>query len=320
MNIKQNQIQAGMFAQIYCRIRKFISWFQSKRNRKDLAAGLLFLLPSITIFAVFVYYALGFNIYLSFTSWNFLAPVKKFIGFTNYERIFTDLRFWKIMLNTTYYAVGTIVISLILGLIFALLLNQKIPGRGLFRTIIFSPYVTTTAAVAVLWIWMFDPSYGLINIGLSWFGIDGPRWLTDVNWAMPALLIMNSWRQSGYAMVIFLGGLTNIPHEYYEAAQLDGANRIKTFFYITLPLLSPTTFFLIVTSLLGAFQVFDQVAVMTQGGPVDATKVINYAIYTEAFVSFRAGYSASISTVLFIILLTVTIFQLRLSKRWVHYQ
>jgi len=224
------------------------------------------------------------------------------------------------MLNTTYYAVGTIVSSLTLGLIFALLLNQKIPGRGLFRTIIFSPYVTTTAAVAVLWIWMFDPSYGLINSGLSWFGITGPRWLTDVNWAMPALLIMNTWRQSGYAMVIFLGGLTNISREYYEAAQLDGANRFKSFLYITLPLLSPTIFFLIVTSLLGAFQVFDQVAVMTQGGPVDATKVINYAIYTEAFVSFRAGYSAAISTVLFIILLTVTIIQMRLSKRWVHYQ
>ena len=162
MDIKQNLFQVGNFNKFLNRIKNSFSWFQSKKNRKDLAAGMIFLFPSIIIFAVFVYYALGFNIYLSFTSWNFLAPVKKIIGFTNYERIFTDAQFWKIMLNTTYYAVGTIVSSLILGLIFALLLNQKIPGRGLFRTIIFSPYVTTTAAVAVLWIWMFDPSYGLI--------------------------------------------------------------------------------------------------------------------------------------------------------------
>jgi multiple sugar transport system permease protein len=139
-------------------------------------------------------------------------------------------------------------------------------------------------------------------------------------WAMPALLIMNTWRTAGYTMVIFLAGLTAIPREYYEAAEIDGAGRFQKFINITLPLLSPTTFFLVVTSLLSAFQVFDQVAVMTQGGPVTATKVINYAIYTEAFVSFRAGYAAALATVLFIILFIITIFQLRLSRRWVHYQ
>ena len=137
---------------------------------------------------------------------------------------------------------------------------------------------------------------------------------------MPALLIMNTWRSSGYAMIIFLAGLTNIPREFYEAAEIDGANRLQSFIRITLPLLTPTTFFLIVTMLLSSFQVFDQIAVMTQGGPVYATMVLNYALYTEAFVSFRAGYAAALATVLFIILLSITIVQQRLSKRWVHYQ
>lgn len=296
------------------------SYLTSKRKRVDLITALLFLFPSLAIFGVFTYYALGFNVFLSFTSWNFLSKTKNLIGLTNYTRMFSDDRFWQILGNTTYYAVGTVISSLVLGLIFALLLNQKIPARGFFRTLIFSPYITTTAAVAVLWIWIFDPNYGLINYGLQLIGLSGPRWLTDTMWAMPALLIMNTWRTSGYTMVIFLAGLTGIPREYYEAAEIDGAGRIQKFFNITLPLLSPTTFFLVVTSLLSAFQVFDQVAVMTQGGPVTATKVINYAIYTEAFVSFRAGYAAAIATVLFIILLILTIIQLRLSRRWVHYQ
>lgn len=295
-------------------------WLTSKRKRIDLLTAFLFLLPSLSIFGVFTYYALGFNVYLSFTTWNFLSKIKNFVGLANYERMLTDPRFWQIMGNTTYYAVGTVILSLTLGLIFALLLNQNIPARGFFRTLIFSPYVTTTAAVAVLWIWIFDPNYGLINYGLQVIGLAGPRWLTDTAWAMPGLLIMNTWRTSGYTMVIFLAGLTGIPREYYEAAEMDGAGRIQKFFNITLPLLSPTTFFLIVTTLLSAFQVFDQVAVMTQGGPVNATKVINYAIYTEAFVSFRAGYAAALATVLFLVLLIITIIQLRLSRRWVHYQ
>jgi ABC-type sugar transport system permease subunit len=296
------------------------SWFKNGRKRHDLATAFLFLLPSLLIFGVFIYYSLGYNVYLSFTSWNFLSETKRFIGLTNYERMFADPRFWTILKNTTYYAIGTVVLSMTLGLLFALLLNEKIPARGLFRTLIFSPYVTTTAAVAVLWIWIFDPNVGLLNYALSLVGIPGPRWLTSTTWSMPALLIMNMWRTSGYAMVIFLAGLTNIPESFYEAAKMDGASRFRSFFHITLPLLSPTTFFLLVTLLLSSFQVFDQVAIMTQGGPVNSTKVITYAIYTEAFQSFRAGYASAMATVLFLILFVITLFQLRLSRRWVHYQ
>lgn len=299
--------------------RNFMKWFTVARLRKQFLTAFLFLLPSLVIFGVFVYYALGFNIYLSFTSWNFLSPSKAFIGLDNYVRLFTGTRFWQALLNTVYFAAGSVSVSLVVGLMLALLLNQKLPVRGLFRTIIFSPYVTTTAAIALLWMWIFQPQYGLINIGLGFFGIEGPRWLSDTKFAMPALIIMEIWRSTGYIMVIFLAGLQNIPGELYEAAEIDGASGFRKFWNVTLPLLSPTTFFIVVTSLLNAFNTFDQVQVMTLGGPADATTVLNYFIYEQAFVSFRAGYASAASTAMFILLLIITIFQLIASKRWVHY-
>jgi len=292
----------------------------TRAKRIDYLTALIFLLPSLLIFGTFVYFALGYNFYLSFTSWDFLSPVKRFIGFANYQRMFADPRFWKILLNTTLYSVGRVVLSLSLGLLFAILLNQKVFGQGAFRVLIFSPYVTTTAAVAVLWIWIFDPNFGLLNYILSLIGITGPRWLTSTTWAMPALLIMNAWRSSGYTMVIFLAGLQNISREYYEAAEIAGANKLQAFRHITMPLLTPTTFFLVITTLLSSFQAFDEVAIMTQGGPVNATKVLTYEIYNQAFQSFRPGYAAAVATVLFIILLVFTIVQIKLSPKWVHYQ
>lgn len=295
-------------------------WWRSPRRREDLLFAVLFLLPSLLLFGTFVYYALGFNVYLSFTSWNFIAPVKTWVGFDNYARLLTSARFWKVFTNTFYFALGTVTLSMLGGLVLALLLNRKVRGRAVFRTLIFSPYVTTTAAVALLWVWIFDPNYGLINWLLSWVGIAGPRWLTSTEWAMPAIILMSAWRTMGYSMVIFLAGLTAIPRDLYEAASIDGAGGWAALRYITIPLLSPTTFFLMVTSLIGALQEFDSVAVMTAGGPVDATKVFNYFIFEQAFVVFRAGYAAAVATSLFLVILVLTIVQLRLSRRWVHYQ
>ncbi len=298
---------------------RFLAWFRNPRQRSDLITAFLFLTPSFIIFGVFTYYALGFNLYLSTVSWNFLSPTKTFVGLDNYQQLFSDARFWKVVQNTFYYAGGSVVLAMIFGLGLALLLNQKIRGRTVFRTLIFTPYVTTIAAISLLWIWIFDPSFGLLNYGLSLIGIDGPRWLTDTKWAMPALIIMNVWRTMGYDMVIFLAGLTAIPQELYDAADIDGAGKFAKFRYITLPLLSPTTFFIMVTSLIGALQVFDQVAVMTGGGPVDATKVFNYYIFEQAFAFFRAGYAAAIAMVLFVIVLALTLLQFIISRRWVHY-
>lgn len=290
------------------------------KRRADLLTALLFLAPSALTFGFFTYYALGFNVYLSFTSWNFLSPTKRFIGLENYASLFSDPRVWRVMLNTLYFASTTVLLSIVVGLGLALLLNRKIPARGFIRSLIFTPYITTTAAVALLWIWIFQPRFGLINYLLSFVGIQGPAWLTSTVWAMPAIIIMEVWRSIGYTMVVYLAGLTGIPRDLYEAAALDGASPWRNFLHITLPMLSPTTFFLFTTGLIGAFQVFDSIAVMTEGGPANATKVFNYYIYEQAFTSFRAGYAASGAIVLFAAILLVTLFQFSISRRWVHYQ
>lgn len=291
---------------------------RSPLRRADYLTAILFLAPSLIVFGVFVYYALGFNLYLSFTSWNFLSSTKTFIGLENYQRMIADPRFWKVIVNTFYFSIATVAFSLLFGLVLALILNQKMSGRGLLRVIFFSPYITTTSALALLWIWIFDPNYGLMNYALQLVGIGGPRWLTSTTWAMPALIIMTVWKTSGYAMVIFLAGLTNIPHELREAAQIDGAGPWATLWKITLPLLSPTTFFILFTLLISAFQTFDQVAVMTAGGPINATNVLNYYIYEQAFINYKAGYAASLAVVFFLILLGLTVLQLRASRRWVY--
>jgi sn-glycerol 3-phosphate transport system permease protein len=288
--------------------------------RTDLATAILFLTPSVVIFGVFVYYALGFNFYLSLTSWNFLSENKRFIGLKNFQDLLADPQFWQVLRNTTYFSVGTVSLSMLVGLILALILNEKLPARGVFRTIFFSPYITTTAAIALLWVWIFDPRFGLINYGLGLVGIEGPNWLTNPTWAMPALIIMNVWKMSGYTMVIYLAGLTAIPKDLKDAAQIDGAGRWAVFWKITLPLLSPVSFFVTVTMLLSSFQTFDEVAIMTRGGPVGSTRVFNYYIYEQAFGGFRAGYASAIAVIFFLILLAITIVQVVLSRRWVHYQ
>lgn len=290
-----------------------------KRRTHDLLVAALFLTPTIVVFGLFVYYALIYNLYLSTTSWNFITPKKTFIGMDNYVRILSDPRFWKIVKNTIYYAVGHVTLSMVLGLALALLLNQKIRGRNIFRTLFYFPNITTTSAVALLWVWLFNPRFGLINYVLGLIGIEGPHWLLDPTWSMPAVIIFSTWRSVGYVMLIYLGGLLSIPKDFYEAAAIDGANRWQSFVSITLPLLSPTTFFLLVTSFIVSLQVFDAVAVMTSGGPAGATNVLNYYIWQKAFVEFKAGYAAAVAVLLFIMILGLTILQNSLSKRWVHY-
>lgn len=298
----------------------FLSRMRPPRHLHDKLIAALFLAPSLIFFAVFFYYVLAYNLFLSFTSWNFVSPTMNFVGLDNYLNIFSDPETYHVLFNTAYFAVGEVGLSMAIGLGLALLMNQQIVGRGIFRTLFYFPNITTTSVMALLWMWIFYPGYGILNYILGLVGIDGPRWLTDSTWAMPAIIIMSVWRSVGYTMIIYLGGLANIPREYYEASQIDGANRIQSFWHITLPLLSPITFFLMITSLIGALQLFDAVAVMTGGGPVGATRVFNYYIYEEAFVSLRAGYSSALASILFVMILGLTLFQSGLARRWVHYQ
>lgn len=291
----------------------------SLKPGNDLKVAFIFLAPALTVFTVFVYYPLIYNFYLSTTSWNFLSPTKPNVGLRNYTDMFSDSRFWEIARNTVGFAVGHVGLSLVIGLGLALLLNQQIKGRSIFRMLFFFPNVTTTSAIALLWVWIYDPRFGPINYALGLLGIQGPNWLLDSRWALWAVIIFSTWRSIGYVMLIYLGGLVNIPHDYYEAGQIDGVSRWQAFRKITLPLLSPTTFFLLVTSFIGSLQVFDEIAVITRGGPAGSTKVFNYQIWQKAFVEFDAGYASAMAVVLFLAILLLTVLQNIFSKRWVHY-
>jgi ABC-type sugar transport system permease subunit len=288
-------------------------------RQQDLITVAIFLLPSVLVFGVFTHFGLLYNFYISLTNWRFTGAASRWVGLDNYNRFFSSDAFAVVFHNTAFYSVATVVLSLVLGLVLALLLNRPLRGRALARTILFAPYVTTLSAAAMLWLWLYEPRFGLVNIVLGWCGIAGPDWMRSAQWAMPGLILMSVWRAAGYNMVIYLAGLQSIPEEIVEAAIIDGGSSWQVFWRITLPLLSPTTFFLIVTGIIASFKIFTAVAVMTQGGPLESTQVFTYYIYQQGFMFFRAGYAAAVSTVFFVLLMLLTLAQLKLQRHWVHY-
>ena len=227
---------------------------------KDIKTAIIFLMPSLVVFSVFVFFPLVFSFYLSFHKWNLISPTKIFIGFKNYfDVFFSDPLFYKVLWNTTVFSVVVVFVTLTLGLILAIILNKDISGKSIYRAAIFMPYITSVSAMALLWLWIFDPTYGLINSTLTFLNITGPKWLSSIEWSLPALIIMTIWRFTGYSMLLYLGGLQNLPEEVREAAIVDGASDWKLFWYITFPLLSPTTFFIAITSIITMFKNFETV-------------------------------------------------------------
>jgi len=291
----------------------------SRRKLRDWLTFIAFTAPNFLLLIVFTFWPVAYSFYLSFYRWNMVAPTKKWLGVENYTAMIQDPVFWQTLVNTTLLAAGTVFITLGIALFLAILLNQKIRGRTAYRAIIFSPTFTTSVAIAMVWSWIFDPYYGLLKLPLSWVGIESPGWLLDPRWALPAVMIVVIWANIGYDMVIFLAGLQAVPADLYEAARVDGASLWALFRHITFPLLSPTTFFLVIVSIIGAFKAFDIVAVMTGGGPLNSTNVYVYYLYQNAFRWFKTGYASALAVVLFAIILVITIFQMRLSRRWVHY-
>lgn len=290
-----------------------------KRPKGDgLTAGLL-LLPSLLVFGVFVFFPLIYTLLLSLTDWNLISPDKKFVGLRNYLKLLNDPLFWKVLANTGVFSFFAVAISVSLGLFIAVLINRRTPGRTLFRTAIFLPYVTATSAMALVWLWIFDPQYGFLNMVLKALGLRGPEWLASTSWAMPAIVIMTIWRFTGYIMLIYLGGLQGIDNELLEAASVEGAGRAAIFWKITFPLLSPTTLFVVITTLITMLQNFETVYIMTHGGPVNSTNMLVLYIYQNAFQFFEAGYASTISVVLFLIMIGLTWIQLRSSRKWVIY-
>jgi multiple sugar transport system permease protein len=280
---------------------------------RETIAGYLFLSPNFFGFLAFSLIPIIVSILLTFTKWN-LASSPQFIGFKNYTSLFTDELFWKYLWNTFYYAGLTVPLTIIIGFFLAYLLNRKIRGVIFFRTVFFLPSVTLIVAVAVIWSWLYNADFGLINFVLGKLGIQGPNWLQSRTWAMLAIILMGVWKGSGYAMLIYLAGLQSIPEEYYEASEIDGAGWWQQIRHITIPLIFPTTFFILVTSTIGAIQGFDQFYVMTRGGPAGATTTLVYYIFQNAFEWFNMGYAATAAAILFLIIMAITLLQWRFAK------
>lgn len=296
---------------------------RSPAKRRGIQRGnllfLLFVAPNFFLLGAFSYWPLIYQAYLSLTRWNMIAPTKTFVGIDNYSYMVSGTEFYQVLFNTFYFTVAVLLGSIVLGMALALLLNQRIRGRVVARAIVFAPYVLSGAAIGLVWAYIFDPVYGLMRIFLSTFGIGSPDWLVDTTWAMPAIIIVYLWKNVGYSAVIYLAGLQNIPQELYEAAKVDGANGLQSFRYITVPQLSPVTFFVSVTTILFSIQAFDIIAVMTGGGPVNATTTLVWYLYEQGFIAFRAGIAAAVGMLLFGLMLAITIFQVYYVQRRVHY-
>jgi multiple sugar transport system permease protein/sn-glycerol 3-phosphate transport system permease protein len=287
--------------------------------RREWILFILFLMPNLVLFGLFTFWPMVENIRLSTQRWDMISPVRIGVGLENYRYLLGSDTFHRVLLNTGYFTVAAVGLSLLLGLIVALLLNQPLRFRDGARAVVFAPTLLSGAAIGIVWSYIFDPRYGLMAQVLGWVGLSSPDWLNRPEWAMPAIIIVYVWKNLGFAAVIFLAGLQAIPRDLYDAAKVDGANVWWRFRSVTIPMLSPITFFLLVTSILNTFQAFDIIRVMTQGGPVDATNTLIYYVYEQGFVALNAGRSAAASLVLFVLMLVITLIQLRFTEERVHY-
>jgi multiple sugar transport system permease protein len=293
--------------------------FKNSRRVKNTLGAYLFLSPTLVVFFVFILFPVLFSLYLSFQHWNMFSTETSFVGLENYQRIATNPEFWDVLKNTAIYTVGTVPLNMVLALVVAYFLNKKIAGRKFLRVAFFTPVVVSPVAAAVIWRWMYEPNFGLLNHMLSWFGISSVNWLNDPTAAMFALIVMGVWKTLGINMVLFSAGLQGIPDHYYEAAELDGAGPWARFWHITVPLLSPTTFFILVMSVIGSFQVFDLVYVLTSGGPLGSTKVLVFYLYEHAFKFFEMGYASAVAYFMFAIIFVLTMLQIRYLRGRIHY-
>jgi multiple sugar transport system permease protein len=291
----------------------------TKRQRKEALEFYLWISPWLIGFIVWQGWPFLQSLYLAFTDFKLLnAPT--FTGFDNLRRLWHDAIFWKSLRVTTLYVLGTVPVGNALALFVAMILAQKLRAINLWRTIYFLPSVIGGVAVAVMWSFIFNPDFGLLNLVLSYLGIDGPGWLTSERWALPAIIIMGWWTSIGTQMVIYLAGIKGIPTVYYEAAEIDGATAWHKFWNVTVPLLSPTIFFNTIVGIIAAFQIFDPAFVLTRGGPNDATRTYIFNVFEQAFKFTNMGYASLLAWVLFIVILILTVFVMRLSQRYVYYE
>lgn len=290
-----------------------------KREWKNLLTGLAFILPSFVGFLVFTLIPVIISLFLSFTKWNFMEgwSAVKLVGLENYLRLFTDEWFLNSYKNNILFTAITVPALLALGLVTATLINKYIWGGSVVRILIFIPYIASVVAVCTVWMVLLQPNYGPINTFLRTIGIDSPPgWLTDFKWSLPSIMIIYIWQQVGYYAIVFLAGLKGISEDVYEAASIDGASTVRQFFSITIPLISPTTFFLAIMGIIGSFKVFDQISVLTQGGPGSSSSVMAYYVYRTAFEYFDMGYANTLAWALFVLVFAVTLVQWKLQGKF----
>ncbi|MCC6458728.1 MAG: sugar ABC transporter permease [Caldilineaceae bacterium] len=291
--------------------KKPASW---RRQFAKTWTSYLFILPNVIGVVVFLAYPIVYSFYLSLTKWDFVSP-PEFVGLQNYVRLFTqDPLFWTSMKVTILYVLMYVPTGLVAALALALVMNQKIRGIKLVRTAIFMPVVTSTVAVAIVWVWLLSKDYGLINMALQAVGLPSVGWLSNETTALPAIAAVGVWKAMGYNAIILFAAVGSVPRILYEAADIDGGNAWNKFWHITLPLIAPAIVFVTITSVIGAFQVFDQVFIMTGGGPGDATYVYNFYFFRQAFGQLKMGYASAMSYILFLVMFVSTLVQLRFTR------
>ncbi len=293
-----------------------------RKRRTPWKSWLLFLLfagPNVALLIVFTYKPLLQSLQYSLLQWNIGSATARFVGLDNYASWFSDPATANVVRVTIIFTLATVVGGMVLGLSLALLLNRKLRGTGMARTVIVAPYVLSGVAVGLLWLFVFDPNFGVLGAILKGIGLGSPDWYNDPAWALPMLIIVYLWKNVGYVALIYLAALQAVPKDLMEAANLDGAGPFASFANVVLPLLGPTTFFLSVTTLLSSLQSFDIIQAMTKGGPLEGTTTMMYQIYQEGFATGRAGYSSAIATVLFFVLLVITAVQMLFIQKKVHY-
>ncbi|RUQ28687.1 sugar ABC transporter permease [Peribacillus cavernae] len=277
------------------------------------------MLPALILLLVFWFIPMIVSLFISFTDWDYISPTFSLVGLENYSSLLTDKEFYKVLVNTLVFAVFTVLPTMAIGLALALTLNKKIAGSTFYKAIIFSPWVTPMVAVSIVWSWIFQPEVGILNFLLSSVGLPKIDWLGSSTWAMPAVIMVTVWKGIGWVMIFYLEALQRVPADLYESAAIDGAAKWRRFRYVTLPMISPTTFFLLIITTIDALQAYDQIQVLTQGGPAGSTRTLLYMYYQLAFEQFNMGQATAVSTLLVLITALLSVIQFWASKRWVHY-
>ena len=280
---------------------------------------LLFVLPALIPLIIFWIYPILRSIWISFTDWDFMTPNYNFVFLKNYIALFKDSRFYNALWNTFVFTAGTLIPTIAGGLGLALLLRKKFSGSGLFKFVLFSPWITPTVAVSIVWTWIFQPDGGIANVVLEFLNLPALEWISSSDTAMLSVIIVTVWKSLGYAMIFYLSALEKVPKELYAASSMDGAKKFRQFFDMTLPSISPTTFFLMIITMVNSLQAYDQIQILTQGGPSGSTRTLLYMYYQLGFEEFNMGGATAVAVVMIAITVLLSIIQFTASKKWVHY-